>query len=338
MSRRLRVLHLTHPSLIPPDDTSGLDESKINTLKTDLDVLRALRELGHEVRSEGIEDELRPVRSAVRTFKPHVVFNLVEGFAGLPELDSHVVSYLELMGVPYTGCNPRGLMLARGKALSKKLLHYHRIRTPSFRVFRKGRRIRRPRGFELPLIVKSLVEESSIGISQASLVDSDAKLEERVRFVHESVGTDAIAEEFIEGREIYQGLLGNKRLEVLPPWELLFGDLPKGSATIATEKVKHDINYQERRGIEHAHAGGLSEKESELIERTSKRIYRILGLDGYARIDYRLSADGKLYFLEANPNPEIARSEEFASAAAMAGTEYPQLVQRILNLALARTR
>jgi D-alanine-D-alanine ligase len=338
MKRSLRVLHLTHPLLIPPEDVSTLDEKQINLLKTDIDVLKALRELGHQVRSEGVEDELRPIRSAVRTFKPHVVFNLVEGFAGLPELDSHVVSYLELLGVPYTGCNPRGLMLARGKALSKKLLHYHRIRTPAFRVFRRGRRILRPRGFDLPLIVKSLVEESSIGISQASLVDTDEKFEERVRFIHESIGTDAIAEQFIEGREIYQSLLGNKRLEVLPPWELLFGDLPSGSATIATEKVKHDIEYQKRRGIEHAAAEGLSPEQAERIARTSKRIYRILELDGYARIDYRLSADGKLYFLEANPNPEIAVCEEFASAAAKVGMSYPQLVQRILNLALARKR
>jgi D-alanine-D-alanine ligase len=300
--------------------------------------VKALQDLGHEVRSVGVEDELRPIRSAVRTFKPHVVFNLLEGFAGLPELDAHVVSYLELLGVPYTGCNPRGLMLARGKALSKKLLHYHRIRTPAFRVFRKRRRILRPRGLELPLIVKSLVEESSIGISQASLVDSDKKLEERVRFVHESIGTDAIAEEFIEGREIYQGVLGNKRLVVMPPWELFFGDLPAGSATIATEKVKHDLDYQERRGIEHSLAEGMSDEQAERIGRTSKRIYRVLGLDGYARIDYRLKPDGKLYFLEANPNPEIAQEEEFASAAEMAGMEYKQLVQRILNLGLARTR
>ncbi len=336
--RSLRVLHLTHPSLIPPEDESTLDEKQVNLMKTDLDVIRALRELGHQVRSEGVEDELRPIRSAVRTFRPHVVFNLVEGFAGLPELDSHVVSYLELLGIPYTGCNPRGLMLARGKALSKKLLHYHRIRTPAFRVFRRGRRVQRPKGFELPLIVKSLVEESSIGISQASLVDNDEKLAERVRFVHESIGTDAIAEQFIEGRELYQGLMGNRRLEVLPPWELHFGDLPPGSATIATEKVKHDIEYQRRRGIEHSSAEELTPEQEAAMSKVSKRIYRILGLDGYARIDYRLALDGKLYFLEANPNPEIAQSEEFASAAEMAGMTYPAMIQRVLNLALARTR
>jgi len=334
----MRILHLTHPSLIPPEDTSELDDKQLNVLKTDMDVLNALDVLGHQVLSVGVEDELRPIRSAVRSFKPHVVFNLVEAFAGLPELDAHVVSYLELLGIPYTGCNPRGLVLARGKALSKKLLHYHRIRTPLFKVFARGKKVSLTRNLPLPLIVKSLAEESSIGISQASLVDSEEKLVERVRFMHESVGTDAIAEQFIEGREIYQGIIGNRRLEIFPPWELDFGDLPPGSATIATEAVKHDIEYQERRGIDHAPAKGLDEDVIRKIGHTTKRIYRILELDGYARIDYRLADDGQLYFLEANPNPEIAVTEEFATAALAYGLEYEALIQRLLNLAKARRR
>jgi D-alanine-D-alanine ligase len=334
----MRILHLTHPTLIPPEDPSGLDEKQLNVLKTDMDVLHALESLGHQVLSVGVEDELRPIRSAVKTFKPHVVFNLVEAFAGLPALDAHVVSYLELLGIPYTGCNPRGLVLARGKALSKKLMHYHRIRTPPFKVFERGKKVSLPRGLPMPLIVKSLAEESSIGISQASLVDNEEKLVERVHFMHESVGTDAIAEQFIEGRELYQGIIGNRRLEIFPPWELLFGDLPPGSATIATEAVKHDIDYQERRGIEHAPAKDLDPDFVRRIGHTTKRVYRILELDGYARVDYRLGEDGQLYFLEANPNPEIAATEEFAAAAQAYGLEYEPLIQRLLNLAKARRR
>ncbi len=339
--RHLRVLHLTHPSLVPPespDDWPSLDEKQQFAMKTDLDVVEALRELGHTVRSVGVEDELRPVRAAVRTFKPHVVFNLVEGFAGLRELDAHVVSYLELVGVPYTGCNPRGLVLARGKALSKKLLHYHRIRTPAFRVFRRGRRVVRPKDLALPLIVKSLVEESSAGISQASVVDSDEKLAERVAFVHEHIGTDAIAEQYIDGRELYQGVFGNRRLHVLPPWELHFGKVAPGAPKIATEKMKHDADYQEKLGIEQSAAEGMTEEQSVAMGRITKRIYRILELDGYARIDYRLGEDGRLYFLEANPNPDIAGTEEFASAAEAAGIDYPTLIRRIVGLALSRRR
>jgi D-alanine-D-alanine ligase len=336
--KRLSVLHLTHPSLVPPESLEGLSDQEVHGIKTDLDVVSTLRELGHGVESVGVEDELRPIRAAVRRLSPDIVFNLVEGFAGLPSLDAHVVSYLELLGVPYTGCNPRGLVLARGKALAKKLMQYHRIATPAFHVFRRGKRVRLPRGLQLPLMVKSLVEESSIGISQASLVDTDEKFEERVRFIHESVETDAIVEEFIEGRELYQGVLGNQRLEVFPPWELLFGDAATGSATIATEKVKHNLAYQERRGIDHAPASDLSEEQVRQITRTSKRIYRILELDGYARMDYRLDGSGRLFFLEANPNPEIARQEEFAAAAEARGLSYPKLIQRVLNLGLARSR
>lgn len=333
-----RVLHLTHPSLVPPDSLDGLSEKRRHELKTDWDVVTTLRARGHEVVSVGVEDELRPIRSAVRSFKPHVVFNLVEGFDGLPQLDAHVVSYLELLGVPYTGCNPRGLVLARGKALSKKLLHYHRIRTPAFHTFPKGRRVKRPRDMELPVIVKSLVEESSIGISQASVVDSEERLVERVGFIHENVDTDAIAEQYIDGRELYVALFGNKRVSVMPPWELTFENLAEGAPAIATERVKHDPAYQRRRGIFLQPARKLPDGMLAKLERTSRRIYRILELDGYARIDYRLGTDGELYFLEANPNPEIAKSEEFAAAAQEGGLEYGALLERLMSLALRRPR
>ena len=142
--------------------------------------------------------------------------------------------------MPYTGCNPRGLMLARGKDLSKTLVHYHRIPVPAFAVFPMRRKVKRPKRLALPLIVKSLSEDASWGISQASVVDSDEKLAERVAFIHERIGTAAIAEQYIEGREIYVGVLGNDRLRVLPVWELQFGNLPQGAWPIATEKVKHD--------------------------------------------------------------------------------------------------
>ncbi len=330
-----RVLLLCHPDFIPPESKGGFSEEDVNVWKTEYDVASTLRGLGHEVRPLGVVDELTPIRRAVEEFKPHIVFNLLEEFAGLPELDQHVVSYLELLGVKYTGCNPGGLVLARGKGIAKKLLTYHRIATPAFAVFPRNRRVRRPRALKLPLIVKSLVEESSMGISQASIVDSDEKLEQRVKFVHESIGTDAIVEEYIEGRELYVGIFGNKRTTVLPTWELVFENLPAGSAAIATEKVKHDIAAQKRWGIFHV-AAELDEPQEAAVQRTTKRIYRILQLDGYARIDYRLTPDGQLYFLEANPNPEIAASEELASSANAAGMSYPQLLEKIVRLGLRR--
>jgi D-alanine-D-alanine ligase len=220
--------------------------------------------------------------------------------------------------------------------LSKTLVHYHRIPIPAFAVFPMRRKVKRPARLALPLIVKSLSEDSSWGISQASVVDTDEKLAERVAFIHEKIGTAAIAEQYIEGRELYVGVLGNERLRVLPVWELKFGSMTEGSYAIATEKVKHDPNYQKRVGIEDGPAKDLTPELTARIQRMAKRVYRTLQLDGYARIDFRLSADGVPYFLEVNPNPEIAKSQEFATAAKHDGLAYPDLLQRILALGMSR--
>jgi D-alanine-D-alanine ligase len=334
--RRLRVLVLVHPDLVPPDSTKGYTPQQINEWKTEYDVVTTLRAAGHEVRPLGVQDELKPVREQIEGFKPHVVFTLLEQFNGEVIYDQNVASYLELIRIPYTGCNPRGLMLARGKDLSKTLVHYHRIAVPAFAVFPMHRKVKRPARLALPLIVKSLSEDASWGISQASVVDTDEKLAERVAFVHERIGTAAIAEQYIEGRELYVGVLGNERLRVLPVWELKFGSMAQGAWPIATEKIKHDPIYQERRGILDGPAKDLAPELCSRIQRIAKRVYRTLELDGYARIDFRLSADGIPYFLEANPNPEIAKSQEFATAAQHDGLAYPDLLHRIVALGISR--
>jgi D-alanine-D-alanine ligase len=334
--KKLRVLVLCHPDLVPPDSSKGYTEQQINEWKTEYDVVQTLRRAGHEVRPLGVHDELKPIRAEIETWKPDVVLTLLEQFHGEAIYDQNVASYLELMHVPYTGCNPRGLMLARGKDLSKTLVHYHRIPVPAFAVFPMRRKVRRPARLALPLIVKSLNEDGSYGISQASVVDTDAKLAERVDFIHDRIGTPAIAEQYIEGREIYVGVLGNERLRVLPVWELEFGNMAQGDWPIATEKVKHDPDYQERRGILHGPAKNLTPELVARIQGVAKRIYRTLELDGYARIDFRLAADGTPYFLEANPNPEIAESQEFAAAAKHDGIKYLDLLHRILALGMNR--
>jgi D-alanine-D-alanine ligase len=334
--KRLRVLVLMDPDLIPPDSTEGYSEQEINTWKTEYDVVTTLRTAGHEVRPLGVRDELKLIRDEIEGWKPNVVFILLEQFHGEVIYDQNVASYLELMRIPYTGCKPRGLVLARGKDLSKTLVHYHRIPVPAFAVFPMGRKVRRPAHLNLPLIIKSVSEHSSLGIAQASVVDTDEKLAERVAFIHERIGTAAIAEQYIEGRELYVGVLGNDRLQVLPVWELHFGNMAEGARLIATEKVKHDPDYQERRGIMQGPAENLSPELYTRIQRTAKRIYRTLELDGYARIDFRLSVEGIPYFLEANPNPEIAESQEFATAAQHAGISYPDLLHRILALGIRR--
>ncbi len=332
----VRVLVLMHPELIPPDSVKGYTEQQINEWKTEYDVVHTLRAAGHDVRPLGVTDELKPIRDEIDDWKPNVVFTLLEEFHGEAIYDQNVASYLELKHVPYTGCNPRGLMLARGKGLSKSLVHYHRIPVPAFAVFPMRRKVRRPARLALPLIVKSLSEDGSYGISQASVVDTDDKLAERVSFIHERIGTAAIAEQYIEGRELYVGVLGNERLRALPVWELEFRNLAQGAWNIATEKAKHDPDYQERRGIYHGPAKNLEPELATRIQRLAKRIYRTLELDGYARIDFRLAADGTPYFLEANPNPEIAESQEFATAAKHDGIAYPDLLHRIMGLGISR--
>ena len=335
--KRLRILALMHPQLVPPESLEGHTPEEINVWKTEFDVVSHLRILGHEVRALGVQYELLPIRDAVEQWKPHVVFNLLEEFHGEVLLDQNVVSFLELLKVSYTGCNPRGMIISRGKALSKKLVLYHRIRVPDFAVFPMGRKVRRPPRLAFPLIVKSLIEHASVGIAQASVVDSDEKLAERVRFIHERVQTDAIAEQFIEGRELYVSVVGNERLTAFPAWELVAEKKPDDAPLIATRKVKHDLEYQQRHGID-IRAAQLAPDQAAHLAHVSKRIYKILELTGYARIDFRLGADGQFYFLEANPNPEIAEREEFASAAKAAGVAYPELLQRLINLGIRQQR
>ncbi len=337
MKRPLRVLVLLHPTLVPPDSHKGLTPDEIARTKTEYDVVSTLRSLGHEVRALGVQDELNPIRLAAEEWHPDIVFNLLEEFQGISDFDAHVVSYLELLRLPYTGCNPRGLMLARSKTITKKLATYHRVRVPAFMVVPRGQKPRRPRALRFPLFVKSASEESSLGIAQKSLVDSDERLAERVQFIHESIGTDALVDEYVEGRELYVAVLGNGRITVLPTWELDFGKLIQHGEPIATARVKHDTAYQRRHGIDIRRAALEPAIERE-IQNLTRRVYRMLELDGYARVDYRLSPEGTLHLLEANPNPEIADAEEFASAASAGGLDYAALLTRIVALGLERAR
>jgi len=335
MSKKLRILVLMHESLVPPDTIEGLSEKEIAPWKTEYDVVVTLKDLGHEVRPLGVGSDLGVLRRAIFDFKPHITFNLLEEFHGVAVYDQHVVSYLELMKSRYTGCNPRGLMVAHDKALSKQILSYHRIRVPEFAVLPMGRKLRRPKRLGFPLLVKSLTEEGSVGIAQASLVNDDAQLSERADFVHRQLRTDAIAEQFIGGRELYVGVMGNQRLETLPPWELFFDKMPPEVPFIATSKVKWDLDYQKKRGIRYAQADELAEELQARIVKLCKRAYRHLHLTGYARMDLRLTEEGKIYLLEANPNPELSYGGELADSAEVAGMGYEKLLQRIVNLGLS---
>ena len=331
--RRLRILVLMHEDLVPPDPLNGHDPSNAEW-KTEYDVVTTLRKLGHDVRPLGVKSDLGVIRAAVEEWRPHIAFNLLEEFDGLAVYDQNVVSYLELLRVPYTGCNPRGLMLARDKVLAKKLFSFHRIPFPEFIVAPQGRTVKRPKWLSFPLIVKSVTEEASLGISQASIVEDDGKLKERVAFIHESVGTGALIEQYIEGRELYIGVIGNGQLQALPVWELKMDKLPEDARRIATERVKWSRKYQDKYGITSEKAKNLLAGKVEEIQHLAKRVYRALGLSGYARIDLRMDEKGGLYVLEANPNPQIARHEDFADSAESADYSYEELLQELLNAGL----
>jgi D-alanine-D-alanine ligase len=334
--RKLKVLALAHPELIPPDSVEGLSEKETYSWKTEYDVISTLRKNGHEVEALGAQHELAPIREKIEEWQPDIVFNLLEEFHGESVYAQNVASLLELLRIPYTGCSPRGMMLAAGKDLSKKLVKYHRIPVPQFGVFPIGKKVKRPASLGFPLIVKSISEDASRGISQASIVETDEELVKRVEFIHKRVKTNAIAEQYIDGREIYVGAFGNENHTVLPIWELEFSQLSPGQRPIATEMVKHNPDYQERRGILQGRAQNLSPQLETRIRAIVRRICSTLELDGYARIDFRLSKEGVPYFIEANPNPEIAESQEFAQAALFAGIEYGKLLDKILQIGLER--
>jgi len=329
--KKLRVLVLVHETLVPPEDVSGYTAQQIDEWRTEYDVTTSLRAMGHEVRVLGMGDNLAELRSAITDWQPDVSFNLLEEFQGIVTYDQYVVAFLELMKQPYTGCNPRGMMISRDKALSKQILAYHRIPTAKFALLPRKHRFREPRRLKFPLFVKSATEDASLGISQASIVHDAQKLRERVEFIHEQTNSDALVEEYIEGREIYIGVLGNERLTTFPLWELNFGTLPDVMAGIATRKVKWDRKYQAKHGIGTGRAADLPDGLEARVAQLARRIYRALCMSGYARIDLRLKPDGSVFVLEANANPNLAQTEDLATSALSSGVGYDALLGRIIK-------
>jgi len=333
---KLRILVLLSQELMPPETLPDGIEKEKQPWRTEFDVISTLRSMGHDVYPVGLASDLAVIAKAREDNKPHIAFNLLEDFEGQALFDQHVVSYLELLKQAYTGCNPRGLTLAHDKALTKKILSYHRIAVPGFAVFPVGQKVVRPLRLKFPLFVKSVIEEGSVGISQASVVSDDAKLAERVEFIHRQTSNHAIAEQYIEGREIYVSVIGNRNLQTYTPWELVINNLPEGALNIATGRLKWNPDYQRKVGLVTKPAD-LSPELQRKLELLSKRIYRHLCLSGYARLDYRMTNDGEFYLLEANPNPQIALNEDFADSAAHSGLKYPQLLQKIITLGLSYT-
>jgi D-alanine-D-alanine ligase len=329
MKKKLKVAVLIHKGLLPPDNASRIKKEDLEDFKVEYHVISTLIKTGHSIYPVEMFGELEPLRTLIDEIKPDIAFNLLEEFTEFPLFDQQVINYLEMKKIPYTGCNPRGMMLAKDKALSKKILAFHNINIPRFEVFPLNKKISIKDGLRFPLFVKSLNDEGSIGISKESIVDSEEKLINRIEYLHESFATDVIAEEFIEGREIYVGVLGNTRLKILTPWELVLKN-DSSDTPIATSRLKWNVKHQKQAGL-YTGAAKLSPVLKKKFQKITREIYTALKLSGYARIDYRLTPDEEIYLLEANPNPFLASDEDLAASAKYDGIEYSELLEMIIR-------
>ncbi len=337
MRKRYKVLVLFDTAGTPPADQDFSKELKTDDWAAEAHVIEALTKLGHEVRTIGIWDEVSTIIDEIKANLPDVVFNLTEHFNEVSSYDRNVAGLLEMMDVPYTGSSPTGLTLCKNKGMAKEILAYHKIRVPNFAIFPPRSTIKRPKKLKFPLFIKPLKEEGSVGISQSSFVDSEEAFEERIRFIHERLNQEALAEEYIEGRELYVSILGNDHLRVFPLREVIFSEVPEGQPKFSTFKAKWDDAYRKRWGIKNTFAEELPDGAAQRIANNCKAVYRALRMRGYGRIDIRLTPEGEIVILEANPNPNLDRDDELAQAAMKAGLPYERLIQRILSLALSNS-
>jgi D-alanine-D-alanine ligase len=311
---------------------------KVDEPEMEYQIGHALRERGHEVRLLGIRDDLQYLVRCLGDWGPDLVFNGAEAFRGNAALEYLLPALLEAEGYRYTGAPPLGLQVSRNKAISKKVLAYFGIQVPGFVSYRMHEKVESPPDLRFPLFVKPLQADGSAGISQASLVQDVAALADRVAFIQTRFGQGAIAEEFVDGRELYVSVLGNDdSLEILPIIEMVFDKRKtRPEERIATQFAKWDEAYRERKGIRNVIARPLSKSVRERIYETCRTAYRALWLRDYARLDLRLTPDGQVWVLEANANPFISYGHDMANAAAKAGMEYYDFIQRIVDAAIAR--
>ncbi|MDP2922165.1 MAG: ATP-grasp domain-containing protein [Candidatus Omnitrophota bacterium] len=335
MEKKLKVLLVFDCPYATERGYDFAKEFKEPDWDTQLNVYEALCENGHEVSLLGVHDDTTVLVEEIRQNKPDVVFNIMEGFRKKTNLERNAAWLLEMLNIPFTGANPSALLICNDKAISKKILSFHKIRVPNFHTFYKNRKLKSIKRPKLPVIVKPLCEEASVGISQASVADNEAACLERIKFIHEKTSMDAIVEEYIAGREFYISVVGNKMLEVLPIREMKFGEIAEPESRIATYKAKWDDEYRKKWGIQNVFANNMPEGLEKKLGHICKTAYRALNLNSYARFDIRVTADGRIYVLEVNANPCLAKDDEIAQSADKAGIAYSKLIQKIVSLALS---
>jgi D-alanine-D-alanine ligase len=298
-------------------------------------VARALRTTGHKVSIFAVHSDVRRLLNGLSRRKPSLVFNLLEEFGKGLFGAYAAVGLVELLDLPHTGGGPGELYLTQDKALTKKLLAFESLRYPDFAVFTRDADLETGGNLHLPLFVKPLRMEASIGINGKALVRTATEMMERVRAIHKEVGDAALAEEYIEGREFYVGILGNQEMEVFPPIEMDFSGLPDGAPHVLDSRAKWVRRSAEYKGTK-AVVANLPDELRARLQKAAQEAYRVLRVRDYGRVDLRLAETGEIYVLEVNPNCYLEESGEFATAAAAGGMDYPTLINRIADLAVQR--
>ena len=332
---KILILFDLHRAPLPDETFSPSVLRKEEDKPTEADVLTCLLRLGHETETLAVFDNVQAIVEKVKSFAPDVVFNLTESFHAQRAHEPNLPALLELLKVRYTGAGPDALILCKDKSLAKKLLSYHRVRVARFVVSSGSRPLRQLKRFVYPAFVKPVGEESSDGIAQASFARDEGEALERVRFLHERFEGDVMIEEYIEGRELYVSVMGNKRLTVFPARELFFGQMPDDAPKFATSMAKWNDAYRKKWGIMNGPPAPLPEGVPRKLDQVARTVYRVLRIRGVGRIDVRLTPAGEVIVIEANPNPSLALEDDFAQSAAAAGTGYDALIQKILDTACA---
>ena len=309
--------------------TRTLDKKEVEE-----EVADALRKLGHEATLHVLDGSTKSLHALAR-LECDLVFNLAESFAGNDTADHCIVAYLELIGKRTTGAGSHGMLYAQDKGVAKKILEFHGIHTPVFARSYRGR-LDFSHDLEFPVIVKPAREDGSIGIEFNAVVSSIRELMERIDWLHAHFDSPVLIEEYVEGREMYVGIIGNDNPAPLPVVELDLSKLPEGRPRIAGAEVKWGKGTRAYRDTKSVIAEDLPEETVSLLQQTAVAVYQALDLRDYARIDMRLRPDGRVAVIEANPNPWLASKSEFAMAARKAGRTYTELIEEIVELAMAR--
>jgi D-alanine-D-alanine ligase len=298
-------------------------------------VARTLRKLGHRVSVLGAHGDVKRLITGLSRRKPDLVFNLMEMFGENVFGDIPVTGLLDLLGLDYTGSGPGELYLSQDKGLTKKLLAFEDILYPRFAVFSRDTAFETGGNLRMPLFVKPLRSDASLGIGGKSLVQDWTGLMERVTAIRKEVDDAALAEEFIEGREFYVGVIGNSQPKALPPVEIDFTGFPEGVPKVMDSKAKWDERSKEYKGTRSVLAQ-LPDELRARLQKVAVDAYRALRVRDYGRVDLRLTDTGDIYVLEVNASCYLDKESEFAMAAAAGGLDYKRLIERIVDLALAR--